>query len=122
MSARILIAEDDRNILISIDFLLTNAGYEVVTTADGAAAWAALENLKPELAVIDIMMPVLDGFELCRRVRAAPELKATKVLILSARGHEAEIEKALKLGADAYLRKPFGTHEFLHTVARLLAT
>ena len=120
MSRRILIAEDDHNILISIKFLLENAGYDVITTTDGARAWEALESVMPDLAVLDIMMPALDGFELCRRVRAAPELNATKLLILSARGHQCEIDKALQLGADAYMRKPFGTHEFLHTVARLL--
>ncbi len=121
MSARVLVVEDDHNILISLNFLLTNAGYEVITASDGTRGWAALEEHKPDLAVLDIMLPALDGYELCRRVRATPALQAMKLLILSARGLDAEVATGLQLGADAYLRKPFGTREFLQTVARLLA-
>ena len=123
MSARMLVIEDDHNILISIAFLLKNAGYEVITASDGVRGWAALEDLepKPDLAVLDIMLPALDGYELCRRVRATPALQIMKLLILSARGLDAEVAKGLQLGADAYLRKPFGTREFLQTVERLLA-
>ncbi len=118
-----LVIEDDHNILISIAFLLKNAGYEVITASDGVRGWAALEDLepKPDLAVLDIMLPALDGYELCRRVRATPALQIMKLLILSARGLDAEVAKGLQLGADAYLRKPFGTREFLQTVERLLA-
>ncbi len=118
-----LVIEDDHNILISIAFLLKNAGYEVITASDGVRGWAALEDLepKPDLAVLDIMLPALDGYELCRRVRATPALQTMKLLILSARGLDAEVAKGLQLGADAYLRKPFGTREFLQTVERLLA-
>ena len=120
MSARVLVVEDNHNILISIEFLLQNAGYAVITANDGVRGWAALEDHQPDLVVLDIMLPALDGFALCRRLRATAALKATKVLILSARGHDAEIEKGLQLGADAYMRKPFGTRELLDTVARLL--
>ena len=118
-----LVIEDDHNILISIAFLLKNAGYEVITASDGVRGWAALEDLepKPDLAVLDIMLPALDGYELCRRVRATPALQIMKLLILSARGLDAEVAKGLQLGADAYLRKPVGTREFLQTVARVLA-
>ena len=118
-----LVIEDDHNILISIAFLLKNAGYEVITASDGVRGWAALEDLepKPDLAVLDIMLPALDGYELCRRVRATPALQTMKLLSLSARGLDAEVAKGLQLGADAYLRKPFGTREFLQTVERLLA-
>ena len=121
MSQCILIAEDDHNILISIEFLLKTAGYTVLTASDGVSAWAALEDQRPDLVVLDIMLPALNGYELCKRVRATPALQAIKVLMLSARGREAEIEKGLQLGADAYLRKPFGTRELLDTIARLLA-
>ena len=121
MSRRILIAEDDHNILISIEFLLKAAGYAVLTASNGVSAWAALEDQRPDLVVLDIMLPALDGYELCKRVRATPALQAIKVVMLSARGREAEIEKGLQLGADAYLRKPFGTQALLDTVARVLA-
>ena len=125
MSATVLIAEDDPNILISLSFLLSNAGYSIVTASDGTKAWTLYEAQRPALAVLDVMLPGIDGFELCRRIRAAPAPAATrqaKVLILSARGLESEITKGLQLGADAWLRKPFGTRELLDTVSRLLSS
>lgn len=121
MKKRVLVVEDDRNILISLEFLLESTGHTVFTANDGARGWAALEEHQPDLAVFDIMLPALDGYELCRRVRATPALQSMKVLILSARGLDTEVAKDLQLGADAYLRKPFGTREFLDTVRRLLA-
>lgn len=117
----ILVAEDDPNILISLNFLLKNAGYAVITADNGQHAWAALQKHAPDLVVLDVMLPVIDGLELCRRIRATRELKIMKVLMLSARGRDAEIQSGLQLGADAYMTKPFGTREFMHTVARLLA-
>ena len=119
MSSTILVAEDDPSILISIEFLLRNAGYQVLTADDGVRAWHAFETQQPALVVLDIMLPTLDGLALCRRIRESRR-QQPKVLMLSARGLEADIEKGLQQGADAYLRKPFGTHEFLQTVARLL--
>lgn len=119
MSSTILVAEDDPSILISIEFLLRNAGYHVLTADDGVRAWHAFETQQPALVVLDIMLPTLDGLALCRRIRESRR-QQPKVLMLSARGLEADIEKGLQQGADAYLRKPFGTHEFLQTVARLL--
>jgi DNA-binding response OmpR family regulator len=121
MSPRILIAEDDVNILISIDFLLRNAGYAVVASDNGEKAWAALQAEGCDLVVLDVMLPVVNGLELCKRIRATANLQATKILMLSARGRDTEIDTGLKLGADAYMTKPFGTREFLATVARLLA-
>lgn len=120
MARHILIAEDDTNILISIDFLLSNAGYRVTTADNGARAWSALQTQVCDLVVLDVMLPVIDGLELCRRIRAADNLNATKILMLSARGRDSEIAAGLELGADAYMTKPFGTREFLESVARLL--
>ncbi|MBM3344312.1 MAG: response regulator [Betaproteobacteria bacterium] len=120
MSARILVVEDDPNILLSVQFLLQNAGYTVQTAADGLQAWAALQADPPQLVVLDVMLPVLDGFELCKRIRAHAVCHRTRVLILSARGGEAEMEKSRQLGTDAHLRKPFATRDLLETVARLL--
>ena len=120
MAYRILAAEDDPSILISIEFLLTNGGYAVTTADNGERAWVALTENTPDLVVLDVMLPAIDGLELCRRIRATDNLKSTKILMLSARGRDAEIEKGMRLGADAYMTKPFGTREFLDTVARLL--
>jgi DNA-binding response OmpR family regulator len=116
-----LVAEDDPNILISLKFLLENAGYAVITADNGELAWATLQKHAPELVVLDVMLPAIDGLELCRRIRATSDLKNMKVLMLSARGRDAEIQSGLQRGADAYMTKPFGTREFMQTVARLLA-
>jgi DNA-binding response OmpR family regulator len=120
MPARIVVVEDDSNILLSVQFLLQNAGYEVLSASDGAQGWAMLLAHRPDVAVLDVMLPAVDGFELCRRVRTADTLAHTRVLMLSARGGAPEMEKSLQLGAQAHLRKPFATREFLDTVARLL--
>lgn len=120
MTHRILIAEDDPNILTSIEFLLTNAGYGVSAVDNGTRAWDALRVSAYDLVVLDVMLPELDGLELCRRIRATASLQATRILMLSARGRDAEIQTGLRLGANAYMTKPFGTHEFLDSVARLL--
>jgi DNA-binding response OmpR family regulator len=120
MNHRVLIAEDDSNILTSIEFLLSQAGYFVTTANHGEQVWLALQSQPLDLAVLDVMLPGIDGLELCRRIRATDSLRTMRVLILSARGRHSEIEAGLKGGADAYMTKPFGTREFLATVARLL--
>lgn len=117
---RILIAEDDPNILISIEFLLTNAGYEVSIACDGGQALASARNWRPDLLVLDIMLPVINGFEVCRQLRANGELKDIKILMLTARGRESEVGKGLELGANAYLTKPFATRELIDITRRLL--
>ena len=121
MTYRILVAEDDPSILISIEFLLKNAGYAITAADNGTQAWGALLEQAYDLVVLDVMLPAIDGLELCKRIRAANGLKATKILMLSARGRDTEIEAGLRLGADAYMTKPFGTREFRESVARLLA-
>lgn len=120
MTAQILVVEDDPHILLSVEFLLQNAGYRVSTATDGLQAWAALQAHQPDLVVLDVMLPAIDGFELCRRIRATAGLARTQVLMLSARGGEPELVKSLQLGAAAYLRKPFATRELLDTVAQVL--
>lgn len=121
MGRHILAAEDDPSILISIEFLLKNAGYSVTTANSGDRAWEMLQESAPDLAILDVMLPSIDGLELCRRLRVTAGLESTKVLMLSARGRDTEIRAGLQLGADAYMTKPFSTRDFLETVARLLA-
>lgn len=120
MSASILIAEDDPSILLSLQFILANAGYQVSAAAHGEQAWRLLLDAPPDLALLDVMLPAVDGLELCRRIRQQPQFAQTRVLMLSARGRGSEIESGLQRGADAYVTKPFGTRELLDEVARLL--
>ena len=120
MARKILVAEDDPNIVLSLEFLLTRAGHEVAIAADGAAALALAESLRPDLLLLDVMLPAVDGFEVCRRIRQNQSTRDTKILMLTARGRESEMSKGLASGADAYMTKPFGTRELMDAVAALL--
>ena len=122
MAQRILIAEDEPSIVVSLEFLLRGAGYEVTIARDGEQALEAAARLKPDLMVLDVMLPAVNGFEVCRRVRHQPALRHIPILFLSARGLESEIAKGLALGATAYMTKPFATRELIRTVGELLGT
>jgi DNA-binding response OmpR family regulator len=122
MSKRILIVDDEPNIVISLEFLMMREGHEVRVARDGEAGLAAVRKHRPDLVVLDVMMPKLDGFAVLEAVRADPELAGTRVLMLTAKGREAEQNKGLDLGADAYMPKPFSTRELVEKVKELLAT
>lgn len=117
---RILIADDEANIVISLEFLMRHAGYEVRSVCDGEAALRELVTFVPHLILLDVMLPLHDGFEVCRRIRDDPQLRATHIVMLTARGREAEVARGLALGADRYITKPFATRELLATVRELL--
>jgi DNA-binding response OmpR family regulator len=117
---RVLIAEDEPSIVLSLEFLFRGAGYEVLVAANGAEAIAIAQEHRPDLLVLDIMLPVVDGFEVCRALRAQPAQAALRIVMLTARGRGHEVERALKLGANAYVTKPFGTHELMKVIAELL--
>lgn len=120
MSKTILIADDERNILISLEFLFKREGYVVVTAADGEAALEAIAAHRPSLVLLDIMMPKKSGYEVCQQIRANPDWAATKVIMLSAKGRDVEIAKGKALGADAYVTKPFSTKDLVAQVKRAL--
>ncbi len=121
MAQRILIVDDEPNIVISLEFLMRREGYEVDVAADGDAALARLAEREPDLVLLDVMLPKLDGFELCRRIRADPARRAVKILMLTAKGRETEIAKGLGVGADLYVTKPFSTKDLVAQVRQLLA-
>jgi len=120
VARRILIVEDEPNILLSLEFLLEGAGYEVASARDGTKALVTAASWHPDLVVLDIMLPLVNGFEVCRQLRASREFDGVKILILTARGREREVEKGLALGANAYLTKPFATRNLIETTKRLL--
>ena len=121
MSKRILIVDDEPNIVISLEFLMMREGHEVHVARDGEAGLVAVRNHRPDLVVLDVMMPKLDGFSVLASIRSDPDLAHTHVLMLTAKGREAEREKGLTLGADAYMPKPFSTRELVDKVKELLA-
>lgn len=121
VSANVLVVEDEESILLSLEFLLGKEGYRVSTARDGAVALRILQQQPPDLVLLDVMLPLIDGFELCRLIRADPALRATRIMLVTARGRENEIARGLALGADAYLTKPFSTRDLMDRVRGLLA-
>ena len=117
---RILVAEDEPSIVLSLEFLLGEAGFEVFTAGNGMDALAIAEQRKPDLLVLDLMLPIVNGFEVCRTLRANPALKDMRILMLTARGREHEVARGIALGANAYVTKPFGTRELMQVVRQLL--
>ena len=120
MTKRILIVDDEPNIVISLEFLMRREGFEAEIAVDGEAALEAVARTKPDLVVLDVMLPRLDGFEVCRRIRADPDSRSVKVLMLTASGRETEVARGLALGADAYVTKPFSTRDVVAQIRRLL--
>jgi DNA-binding response OmpR family regulator len=116
----VLVADDEPNILLSLQFLLKKAGYDVRTARDGEEALAELARAAPDLVLLDVMMPKIDGFNVCERIRANPAWKDVRIIMLTARGRDVEREKGLALGADDYITKPFSTKEALARVDALL--
>ena len=115
-----LIADDEQNIVISLEFLLRREGFEVFVASDGEEALIKLRAEKPDLVLLDVMMPKMNGFDVCQAIRADPNLADMRVLMLTAKGREAEVSKGLGLGADAYMTKPFSTKELVVQVRALL--
>ena len=122
MTKRVLIIDDEPSIVISLEFLLKRAGLEVQVARDGEEGLAKLRELRPDAVVLDVMMPKLDGFEVLKAVRADPAIADIPVLMLTAKAREAEQQRGLTLGANAYMAKPFSTHELVDQVMALIGT
>jgi two-component system alkaline phosphatase synthesis response regulator PhoP len=121
MKKKILIVDDEPNIVISLEFLMQQAGYELAIARDGEQALAQMAAFDPDLVLLDAMLPLRDGFEVCQKIRENSAWNHVKVVMLSAKGREAEVSKGLALGADAYVTKPFSTRDLIADVQRLLA-
>jgi len=117
MSQKILIIEDEEGIIHLLNLYLKDAGYDVVVARDGADGLALHARERPDLVILDIMLPALDGFEVCRRIRAWSN---TPILMLTARGSEDDRISGLELGADDYLVKPFSPRELVSRVRAIL--
>ncbi|MBT3012864.1 MAG: response regulator [Candidatus Thiodiazotropha sp. (ex Lucina aurantia)] len=120
MTKTILIVDDEPNIVLSVEYLMKREGYQVMTANDGQVAIEMIADTRPDLLILDVMMPRKNGFEVCREIRADPALSGLPILMLSAKGREAEIKKGISLGADAYITKPFSTHDLVDKVNQLL--
>lgn len=118
--AKVLIADDEPNIVVSLEFMMKREGYEVVVARDGAAALAAIRGQRPDLVLLDAMMPGMTGFDVCEAVRADTTLKGTVILMLTAKGRETDMARGVGAGADAYVTKPFSTRDLMAKVREML--
>jgi len=120
MTKKILIVDDEPNIVISLEFLMKREGFLVVVAVDGEEALQKIAELEPDLVLLDVMMPLKSGFEVCQEVRANPAWAAIKIIMLTAKGRDTEVHKGMALGADAYVTKPFSTKDLVTKVRSVL--
>ena len=116
----ILAADDDDDILQLVVFRLERSGYTVLQARDGQEALALAAEHRPDLAVLDVMMPKMDGFEVTRRLRADPATSRMPIIMLTARVQDADVQEGFDAGADDYLRKPFSPQELRARVQAIL--
>ena len=117
---RVLIADDEQNIVLSLEFLLRQLGCEVAVAHDGEQALRLALAAPPDLVLLDVMMPALSGYEVLQQLRADPRCADTRIVMLTAKGREAEIARGRALGADDYIVKPFSTRALAERIRMLL--
>ena len=117
---RILVVDDEIYIVHILDFSLGMEGYEVLTALDGEQAVEKARAEKPDLIVLDIMMPKLDGYETCKRLKADPETKDVPVILLSAKGRNVDQKVGFEVGADDYITKPFSPRKLVERINAIL--
>jgi DNA-binding response OmpR family regulator len=118
---KVLIADDEPNIVTALEYLLRGSGYDVRVVTNGEEALAAIESYLPDVVLLDVMMPIKSGYEVCQRMRERPEWGHIKVVMLSAKGRDVEVSKGMSLGADLYITKPFSTQELITAINGLYA-
>ncbi len=116
----VLIVDDEPNIALSLEYLMKAQGFDVRVARDGDAAISALQERLPDVMLLDVMLPKRDGYEICQTVRANPDWKGVRIIMLTARGRVVEQEKGLALGADDYITKPFSTREVIERVRQYM--
>ena len=120
MPTTLLIADDEPNILLSLDYLMQREGFRVVLARDGQEALDLIVRERPALALLDVMMPLRSGLEVCQHVRQDPTLVGVQILLHTAKGRETDVSKGLAMGANAYMTKPFSTRELVARVRSML--
>lgn len=119
MAKRVLLAEDEPNIVESLTFILERSGFDVATTTNGRQALEVALSDMPDILILDVMLPELDGYEVLRRLRADARTKTLPVLMVTAKGQREDRETAMKCGADMFITKPFVNSELIAAVEKL---
>jgi len=122
VSKKILIVDDEPNIVTALEYLLQHSGYEVLLAQDGEEALQQVERHLPDLVLLDVMMSLKSGYEVCQRMRERAEWRHIKIIMLSAKGREAEVNKGLSIGADSYVTKPFSNKDLVAKIDELLGS
>jgi DNA-binding response OmpR family regulator len=120
MAKKILIVDDEPNIVISLEFLMAQNGYNVFIARNGEQALDLIPEVKPDLILLDVMLPNRTGFEILQILRREKETKHIKIILLTAKGRDQDITKGITLGADAYITKPFSTRALVEKVKETL--
>jgi DNA-binding response OmpR family regulator len=118
----VLVVEDERNLVEALSFLMQRAGYEVGIARDGPSAVAMTRDMRPDLVLLDIMLPGFDGFEVVAAIKREMVGKTPRIMMLTAKGHERDRRKALELGVDDYITKPFSNRDLVGRVRALLSS
>ncbi|MGV3653474.1 MAG: response regulator transcription factor [Noviherbaspirillum sp.] len=121
MATRVLITENEPHIVESLTFILQRAGYQVSAALDGEAAVRSLRRDPPDIMLLDIMLPKLNGFEILKLIKTDPALNSLPVLVLSAKGQAHDRQLAMDIGADAFVTKPFSNRDIIEQVGRLVS-
>jgi DNA-binding response OmpR family regulator len=120
MGYSVLVAEDEPNIVLSLQFIMKKAGFQVRVAEDGDKAVLEVEKERPDVILLDIMLPRRDGFSVCEAIKSNPEWSDVKVIMLTAKSREDDKQRAMSLGADDYITKPFSTRELVNRVNELI--
>jgi len=117
---KILIADDNENIRDALTYLLEDEGYDLLLAKDGADTLRKVRERRPDILFLDIMMPEMNGYDVCRTIKNDPQLKSTYIIMLTAKGQVAEQKRGKEVGADEYIVKPFSPMEILAKVKQIL--
>jgi DNA-binding response OmpR family regulator len=117
---KVLVVDDDPYILMSLEFLMKKNGFEVMVARNERETLDMVNNYKPDLVLLDIMMPDVDGYAICKHIKSSALLRTTKIVLISAKTKEADIQKGLRSGAEMYIMKPFSTRELVKKIRDLL--
>ena len=119
---KVLVVDDDPYILMSLEFLMKKSGYDVMVARNGTEALELVDKQLPNIVLLDIMMPDVDGYEICSYIKNSDKLTHTKVVFMSAKTKETDIQKGYDLGASLYIIKPFSTRELVKQIKELMLT
>jgi DNA-binding response OmpR family regulator len=120
MTHTILIVDDEPGIVVPLEFLMKKSGYTVLIARTGEEAMQWVEKKTPDLILLDLMLPLCNGFEVCQKIREHPQWKGIKIIMLTAKSRDTDMAKGMALGADAYITKPFSTQKLVEMVSEMI--